>query len=137
MLNYGKGMPIRRVIDLSIQMCRGLAAAHRKGIVHRDLKPENVFIVNPDRESVILGMVGGERKDLVKVLDFGIARFTYDERTRITQLGSVFGTPQYMSPSKLRGKIVTFAATFTRSVALFTKWLQEKCHLIPIHLWER
>ncbi|MCA9671650.1 MAG: protein kinase [Myxococcales bacterium] len=96
-------MPIERVLDLSIQMCHGLQAAHNKGIVHRDLKPENVFILNPSNEAV-LEEFGGQRKDFVKLLDFGIAKFSWAQGTRLTKVGSIFGTPQYMSPEQAAGQ---------------------------------
>jgi serine/threonine protein kinase len=95
-------MPLSRVIDLATQTCHGLSAAHAKGIVHRDLKPENIFIVNPKNDTVIEESAG-YRTDFVKLLDFGIARFTV-ESARITQMGSVFGTPQYMSPEQAAGQ---------------------------------
>jgi len=75
-------MPISRVLDLSIQICQGLAAAHAKGIVHRDLKPENIFIVSP-RNDTLLEDTGGYRLDFVKVLDFGIAKCQSKQRARM------------------------------------------------------
>jgi serine/threonine-protein kinase len=77
------------------QVCRALAKAHEAGIVHRDLKPENVFLVWDDDDSM----------DIVKVVDFGIAKFT-DKAMGVsssTRTGSVLGTPFYMSPEQARG----------------------------------
>ena len=106
LMRKARGMPLSRVADLALQICRGLGAAHAKGIIHRDLKPENVFVVNPrtnDRESVI-DIETGQRRDFVKLLDFGIAKFNYGQKTRLTRLGSVFGTPQYMCPEQAGGE---------------------------------
>lgn len=85
------------------QACRGVEAAHAAGILHRDLKPENLFLV---RES-------GSREVLVKVLDFGLARFREKssfEGSTLTRAGSVFGTIGYMSPEQARGGPVSEVA---------------------------
>jgi serine/threonine-protein kinase len=102
-------------LAIILQLCRGLAKAHEVGIVHRDLKPENVFLTVDDDGNL-----------LVKILDFGLAKF-YDspleapETTpsgrrgkappRLTRDGAVFGTPAYMSPEQVRGQ----AAADTRA----------------------
>ena len=92
-------LPIRRVVDYSLQVARGLAAAHDKGIVHRDLKPENLFLTSDNR---------------VKILDFGLAKLTGPEINSdsgdaptmqvATEAGVVMGTAGYMSPEQVRGK---------------------------------
>ena len=87
-------LPPEDAILITLQVARSLAEAHRKGIIHRDLKPENVFI-------------GSVEKDLVKVLDFGIAKLLQDESeegTKLTRMGFVCGTPEYMSPEQARGE---------------------------------
>ncbi len=78
------------------QIASALAAAHDRGIVHRDLKPENVFLLNhPDYP------------DYVKVLDFGIAKLIGAQQANAphnTMMGTVLGTPAYMSPEQCRGE---------------------------------
>lgn len=70
-----------------------LEAAHEKGIVHRDLKPDNIFIER--RRGELPG---------VKLIDFGISKFVdASDQTKLTQDGSMLGTPAYMSPEQARG----------------------------------
>ncbi len=82
-----------RILD---QACSALIEAHGAGIVHRDLKPENIML--SDRHG---------NPDYVKVLDFGIAKL-HDggNNPTLTQAGSVFGTPRYMSPEQVKGEPV-------------------------------
>jgi serine/threonine-protein kinase len=79
-----------RGIPIMIQIARGIARAHDLGVVHRDLKPENIFVCSRSDGS-----------DLVKILDFGIARSRGD--TRLTNAGELFGTPQYLAPERIMG----------------------------------
>lgn len=81
-------IPPARAVPLMIQIARGIARAHDLGVVHRDLKPDNIYVCQrPDRS------------DLVKILDFGIARSKSD--TRLTGAGELFGTPQYLAPERI------------------------------------
>jgi serine/threonine-protein kinase len=86
-------MPVERVIDVMVQCCEALSAAHSSNIVHRDLKPDNIFLVKK-----------GAISDFVKILDFGIAKVASGETgKRLTKTGMIFGTPQYMSPEQAAG----------------------------------
>lgn len=83
-------------IKIALEVCESLEEAHNKGILHRDLKPDNIFLARVDNE------------EIVKVLDFGIAKQVgrdWDVR-RVTKSGVIIGTPQYMSPEQVLGKIL-------------------------------
>ncbi|MCS6798144.1 MAG: serine/threonine protein kinase [Myxococcota bacterium] len=84
--------PVRRAVHVAVQIAEGLGAAHALGVVHRDIKPENVMLVR-----------AGPEGDLVKVLDFGVARLL-DAATVATQAGLVFGTARYISPEGAAGE---------------------------------
>jgi eukaryotic-like serine/threonine-protein kinase len=101
-------IPAAIAVDTARQALRSLAEAHAKGIIHRDLKPDNLFYAR-----VIGGGSGEKAEEIVKVLDFGIAKMLRDddedamlgERGVVeTQAGTVFGTPRYMSPEQAQGK---------------------------------
>jgi serine/threonine-protein kinase len=83
-----------RIVDIACQTLSALEAAHRNDIVHRDLKPDNIFVT-----------AVGDRKDFVKLLDFGISKYLGpDAVTRLTRTGLVPGTPLYMAPEQASGE---------------------------------
>ena len=78
-------LPVDKVVDYATQIASGLQAAHANDIVHRDIKPGNIIVTT---------------KDVVKILDFGIAKMN-DQK--LTQTGATLGTIGYMSPERVRG----------------------------------
>ena len=110
----GRPLPMDEIVDLAIQISKGLEAAHEKGIIHRDIKPANIFITN---------------RSEAKILDFGVAKFlqageqphaSADPESHnamlpdaassslytLTRTGANLGTSGYMSPEQIRGETV-------------------------------
>lgn len=90
-LNQAGRLTTEESCSIACQMLATLSVIHRMGYVHRDLKPANVFLSD----------VGSGR--MVKLLDFGLSRKTLQGAVRLTNPGSVLGTPHYMSPSLISG----------------------------------
>lgn len=88
-LNDGQILPVSQVLDIVSQVALGLAYAHEHGIVHRDVKPSNIMVI---------------RDGHVKITDFGIARM--ESAAVRTQTGMVLGSPKYMSPEQVMGKLI-------------------------------
>lgn len=87
-LKGGTPVPLDTALEIMKGVAAGLAFAHSKAIVHRDLTPGNLFLPEDGP---------------VKILDFGLARIA---SSTLTRSGLVFGTPDYMSPEQVRGKVV-------------------------------
>ncbi len=86
-------VPLTEGIEILWQCCKALGRAHAAGIIHRDIKPDNIFLAQTDEDGI-----------LVKVLDFGIAKFSANPNDHgSTRTGAVLGTPLYMSPEQARG----------------------------------
>lgn len=92
-------MAIGRVINLGTQLLDGLAEAHAIDVVHRDLKPGNIFICKDRRN-----------REVVKILDFGIAKSLGEAQQAITNTGQVIGTAPYLAPELYLSDNCTLAA---------------------------
>jgi serine/threonine-protein kinase len=91
-------VPRARLVHLVRQILHGLDHAHAAGLVHRDLKPDNVIVARDDH--------GAEQP---RIVDFGIAALTTDDAIqggRLTETGTLLGTPVYMAPEQARGERV-------------------------------
>lgn len=94
-------LPLEYTVSVASQIAIALYSAHGKGIIHRDLKPENILITEKDGAT-----------PFVKIVDFGISKIMHDEVNRkdkpktLTKSGSIFGTPEYMSPEQAGGNNV-------------------------------
>jgi serine/threonine-protein kinase len=86
-----KRLNIEEIIELGVQVAEALDYAHQQGVIHRDIKPANI-VLTPDSQ--------------IKITDFGIARIEDPEGTRQTQAGDILGTPSYMSPEQVQGRVV-------------------------------
>ncbi len=100
-LERPEGADIEKKIDLMLQMCAGLHAAHTHGIFHRDVKPGNLLV--------------GQHGEL-KIVDFGIARLA---SSNMTASGLIVGTPDYMSPEQARGPDVDQRSDIFSAGAVF------------------
>jgi len=95
---------LRETLEVFEQVCRGLAYVHERGLVHRDLKPDNILLT-PERQP--------------KISDFGIAR-RVEQRTKLTQIGSILGSCDYLPPEQITSSQVSPAADlYSLGVCLF------------------
>ena len=128
-LNHGP-IPVRKSVEIALQIAHGLSAAHERGIIHRDLKPENIFIT---------------RDGHTKLLDFGLAKatavatasaaktagymsdFTMQTVQALqTEPGVVMGTAPYMAPEQVRGEPVDHRADIFSFGAVLYEMLSGK-----------
>ncbi len=89
-INTGRVFPEQEAIEIIIQVCHALQHAHAHGLVHRDVKPKNIMI---------------NEQGVVKLADMGLARETTDIEAAQSEEGKAYGTPYYIAPEQIRGKI--------------------------------
>ena len=92
LLRRKRPLEVDDAIDITTQVCNAVDAVHRRGIIHRDLKAENVFLIEK-----------GVRRNFVKILDFGVCKFSEATTGPDTSVGVALGTPVYMAPEQARG----------------------------------
>ena len=108
-------LDVARAVSIMLQTCAAVGAAHEQSLIHRDLKPANIFIEQrPNQPSV------------VKVLDFGVAKFAVEEQAdddyqTLTQVGAIIGTPRYMSPEQCSGSggVTTASDVYSLGIVLY------------------
>jgi serine/threonine protein kinase len=100
-----------RAVSFMLQACGAVSAAHDAGLIHRDLKPANIFIEQRPNLAAV-----------VKVLDFGVAKFAIEEHDddykTLTQVGAIIGTPRYMSPEQCTGAAPLTSASDVYSLGI-------------------
>lgn len=114
-----KPLSLNKMLDLAGQVCTGMIEAHSEGIIHRDIKPGNVMI---------------DRKGVVKILDFGLAKFGDDAASKknddidanLTEKGMVLGTVSYLSPEQAAGKAVDLQSDIFSFGVLMYEMLEGK-----------
>ncbi|MFZ1947608.1 MAG: FlgO family outer membrane protein [bacterium] len=96
-------LSLKRILDIGVQICEGLALAHEKGVVHRDIKSENIMVT---------------ARGQVKIMDFGLAKLK--GASKLTQAGTTLGTIGYMSPEQASGEEVDSRSDiFSAGVVLY------------------
>ncbi len=126
-------LPEARALHIAIQAAEGVQRAHELQIVHRDLKPANIMLVTRDGDP-----------DFVKVTDFGVARVPIGNMSKITQAGTTYGTPSYMSPEQAMGDEIDARADIYAFGVMLFEMLTDRlpfagasiAHILSMHVTE-
>jgi serine/threonine protein kinase len=108
MIDKEPELPIGRMIEIMLHICDGLSYAHKNGVIHRDIKPANVIVTGDGS---------------AKIMDFGIAKVTTSNNTVV---GTILGTPGYMSPEQITGRTVDHRADIFSLGAVFYELLTQR-----------
>lgn len=102
LLERNEKLSVGRILEIMKQVCSAVNAAHQQSVIHRDLKPGNIYLLE---------------NDLVKVLDFGVARF---QNSQLTNSGMLLGTINYIAPEQITGLQIDYRADiFSVGVILY------------------
>lgn len=101
-------LPVRRAVELYLELLSALTALHRVPILHRDIKPQNLML---------------RRDDALQLLDFGVAQVALLEEARLTRAGATVGTPGYMAPEQAEGRALDARADIYASSLVFYEML--------------
>lgn len=117
---YG-AMPADKALKITADVLAALDTSHEMGLVHRDIKPGNVMMT---------------KRNVVKVMDFGIARAMQSGVTSMTQTGMVVGTPQYLSPEQALGRGVDARSDlYSVGIMLFQLLTGRSCRSTRTRRW--
>lgn len=116
-----------RGVNIFIQACEALAAAHAKNVLHRDLKPSNIMLIQTK-----------DQPDFVKIVDFGIAKLLpgSGKEMQLTQTGEVFGSPLYMSPEQFIGRKIDHRSDIYSLGCVMYEALMGKPPIVGEHVLE-
>ena len=112
LLRRDGALSLEQFARIALQVLSALDHAHRKGIIHRDMKPGNIMLMDDDT-------------DIVKVVDFGLAKLTHANRS-LTKTGELWGSPPYMAPEQANGEPVDTRSDIYGLGAVFYEMLTGK-----------
>lgn len=107
----GVELPFSQLVDFVLQAARGLEYAYRQTIIHRDIKPSNLLVTNDF---------------CLKIIDFGLAKSMWD-KSMLTAVGVVVGTPRYISPEQALGRTVDHRSDIYSLGATFYELVTHQC----------